>query len=256
MSAESYPHLGSAVVPDETLFPQIAEDLRTLSAARNYHAWLYAHIEGALGRRIVEIGAGIGTYTPLLLAHGEVWATEPEPAYLSYLRRRFATCDRLTVIELAIGDWSEQTRERIRQLRPDTFVCLNVLEHVDPDAAAVGAMYDCLEPGGHLALILPALPALYSPLDRRYGHYRRYAKRDVTRLTHGLRGARIVRCRYFNAAGALGWWVNHVVLRRERLPKAQTLLFDRLIVPLAAGLERLLPPPVGLSLAVWIRKGA
>ena len=122
------------VAPDATSFPQVAEDLETLSRAHNYHRWVHAAIQGALGRRIVEIGAGIGNYTGLLLEHGRVLAADPEPAYVAHLRRKFAGDERFEAMELTLGDWSAQTRADVRRFRPDTFVCLNVLEHVEQDA--------------------------------------------------------------------------------------------------------------------------
>lgn len=255
MSAEQYTHL-EAIAADDTEFPQVAEDLRTLSDAHNYHQWLYSAVRGALGSRIVEIGAGIGNYTPLLLGHGHVLAAEPEPVYVAYLRQRFASSARFGVLPLALGDWSREERAQVSAFEPDTFVCMNVLEHVEHDAASIAAMFSCLPPGGHVALILPALSWLYSPLDRRYGHYRRYGKADVPRLIRGLRDVSVPRCHYLNAPAVPGWWINHVLLKRESLPKGQTRLFDRTIVPVAAALERVVPVPFGLSLVVWIRKDA
>jgi SAM-dependent methyltransferase len=243
------------VAPHDTAFPQVAEDLETLSGAHNYHRWLYSSIKGALGTRIVEVGAGIGNYTPLLLKHGRVHAIDPEPAYVSLLRERFSNHESFEAEELALGDWSAETRARLRQFRPDTFVCLNVLEHVEDDASAVAAMFDCLQPGGQIALVLPALRWLYSPLDARYGHYRRYTKPDVARLTSGLPSVSTTKCQFLNAAAVPGWWFNHVLMKRLRLPQAQTLLFDRTLVPLAAAVERVLPVPFGLSLVVWLKKG-
>lgn len=238
--------------PSDTGYPQVAEDLRTLSGARNYHAWVFSTIEGALGGRIVEVGPGIGNYTPLLLGHGQVLALEADRAYLPVLRRRFGARQEFTVEELSLGNWSAATRASVRRFHPDTFVCLNVLEHVEDDEAAVASMYDCLEPGGHIALVVPAHQWLFSPLDERYGHHRRYTTSDVQRLVAGLPGATVPRCHYFNAAAVPGWWVNNVVFKRQRLSKAQTLLFDRMLVPVAAAVERRVRVPFGLSLVVWI----
>lgn len=242
------------VAPFDTTYPQVTEDLHVLSDARHYHEWLYSCIKGALGSRIIEVGAGIGNYTPFLLTHGAVRIAEPEPAYAGHLRRRFGAFGNLDVEQLALGAWTAETRARVREFRPDTFVCLNVLEHVVEDEAAVAAMYDCLEPGGHLALVLPALGWLFSALDERYGHYRRYGRADAARLVRSLTGASIPRCHYLNAIAVPAWWINHVLLKREGLPKAQTKFFDRVLVPLAAAFERVVPVPFGLSLVLWIRK--
>ena len=45
----------------------ISDDLRQMRLAPRYHDWLFRLIVPFLGRRIVEIGCGIGTFTKRLL---------------------------------------------------------------------------------------------------------------------------------------------------------------------------------------------
>jgi SAM-dependent methyltransferase len=241
-------------VSDRTLFPQVEEDLETLSHAVRYRQWLYRQISGALGKRILEIGSGVGNYTEFLLRHGQVLATDMEGHYVSELRSRFRDEPRVRVEQLALGDWDDATRAGIRAFAPDTVVCLNVLEHVPDDRLAVRNMLDCLAPGGHLALIVPALPSLFCEIDRRYGHVRRYTRRGLVSVLDAEASARVVRCRYFNAFGVVGWWVNHVLLGRTQLPPGQVRFFDGLVVPFVAAAERVVSPPFGLSLVAWVRK--
>lgn len=244
----------ASVVSDRTLFPQVEEDLETLSHAVRYRQWLYRQIRGALGTRILEIGSGVGNYTEFLLRHGHVIATDMESHYVSELRSRFRDEPRVRVEQLALEAWNAETLARCRALAVDTVVCLNVLEHVSDDRLAVRSMLGCLVPGGHLALIVPALPSLFCEIDRRYGHVRRYTRRGLVSLLGAEPSAVVVRCCYFNAFGVAGWWVNHVLLGRTQLPAGQVRLFDAILVPLAAAAERVVPPPFGLSLVAWVRK--
>jgi SAM-dependent methyltransferase len=241
-------------VSDRTLFPQVEEDLETLSQAVRYREWLYGQIRGALGMRILEIGSGIGNYTEFLLRHGHVLATDMEAHYVSKLRSRFRDQPRVGVEPLALEAWSGAALARVRAFAPDTVVCLNVLEHVADDARAVHQMLDCVTPGGYLALIVPAMPSLFCEIDRRYGHVRRYTRRGLEGLLETAASARVVRCRYFNAFGVPGWWVNHVLLGRTQLSTRQVRFFDRVVVPVVAAVERMVPPPFGLSLVAWVRK--
>jgi len=242
-------------VSDRTLFPQVEEDLETLSQAVRYREWLYGQIRGALGTRILEIGSGIGNYTEFLLRHGQVLATDMEAHYVSELRSRFRDQPRVHVEQLALEAWDPAVLARLCTFAPDTIVCLNVLEHVPDDGRAVRQMLDCLTTGGHLALIVPAMPSLFCEIDRRYGHVRRYTRRGLEGLLATEASACVVRCRYFNAFGVVGWWVNHVLLERTQLPTRQVVLFDRVVVPVVAAVERVVRPPFGLSLVAWVRKG-
>jgi hypothetical protein len=54
--------------------------------------------------------------------------------------------------------------------------------------------------------------------------------------------------RHFNPVGALGWWLNGKVLRKDVLPAGQLKLYTRLALPLSRFLDRINPLPIGVSL--------
>jgi hypothetical protein len=61
-------------------------------------------------------------------------------------------------------------------------------------------------------------------------------------------GFAITSLRYSNPIGLLGWFFNTRITRRVQQSDAQIRIFDRLIVPWSSRLERVVPPPIGLSL--------
>lgn len=64
----------------------------------------------------------------------------------------------------------------------DAVVVLNVLEHIEDDAAAVGQLYRILKPGGVAIVEVPAGPHLYDVYDKLLLHFRRYSLKDLKRL--------------------------------------------------------------------------
>jgi hypothetical protein len=87
----------------------------------------------------------------------------------------------------------------------------------------------------------------YGPLDAELGHYRRYSKARLAGAFSAA-GLDLLSIRYTNPIGLVGWMVNaHIRKSRSHSP-AQVRIFDRLIAPWALPLERLVAPPVGLSL--------
>lgn len=58
--------------------------------------------------------------------------------------------------------------------RPNLLTCMDVLEHIEHDAAFLKRAVDQLAWGGACLISVPAFPSLFSEWDRRLGHFRRY----------------------------------------------------------------------------------
>jgi SAM-dependent methyltransferase len=218
-----------------------ATTLERMAAAPRYNRWMYERLRPWVGRRVLEIGAGIGNMSAFLIDRDRVVLTDTEPYYLDRLRARYANHSHVTVTELRLP----AAGARLAAERLDTVVCLNVLEHIDDDAASLSAMHDLLAPGGRLILLVPSLRALYGSLDEALGHFRRYVPGELaTKL--GEAGFRVRHLEYFNLAGVPGWWFTGRVLRRRLIPGGALRWYDAL-VPLFR-LERFLPWRIGQSL--------
>ncbi len=217
----------------------LAGVLPDLAEARRYNEWLFSRARPNLGRRVLDAGAGIGTFTELAAdAADEVVAVEPDPQFAAELERRFAGRDDITVVQTAIDEFTGESAF-------DSVLCLNVLEHVGRDGEALQRMAASLRSGGKLLLLVPAHPALYGAYDRATGHARRYTRSGLrTELERA--GLKIDELRYVNPIGAAGWFLRIRLARGDAWPGRSAAAFER-IVPLARALDgvRL---PFGLSL--------
>lgn len=219
-----------------------ARTLQIMRRAERYNRWVARLIEPYLGRRVLEIGAGIANMTPWLLGCEHVVATDPEPEYLEVLRRRLAAQRNVEVRPLRLPDVPQEWHED----RLDTVVLLNVLEHVEEDVQSLANLARILQPGARVVVFVPAVPALYGSLDRALGHVRRYTAKGL-RTVFSEAHLEVERLRYYNVLGMLGWWFYGRVLGREILPAFEVGLFDRL-VPVVARIEGFVRPPRGQSL--------
>jgi SAM-dependent methyltransferase len=228
-----------------------AETLEIMSDAPRYNIWQYTRIARFLGRRVCEIGAGIGNMSALL-THDRpelLMLTDPDPYYGDVLRRRFLGHPGLRIEALALPEAG--VAERFGVLGLDTVVALNVIEHIEEDVAAMRSMRDMLIPGGRAIVLVPALPQLYGSLDRELGHARRYT-RGTLRASMEQAGLRVEHLSYFNLVGTVGWFVNARLRKVPRIPRGQLRIFDAL-VPLLR-LEDAIPLPFGQSLiAIGVR---
>lgn len=221
--------------------PVGAETLGHLAHAVRYNRWMFDRLSRWMGRRVLEIGAGIGNLSTFLTDRDRVVLTDTRTEYLSCLRERFAGHPNVAVARLYLpSDAGALAGEAF-----DTVICLNVLEHVADDVASLTLIRTLLGQGGRLILLVPALPALFGTLDEALGHHRRYTRAALA-AKFASAGLRLRHVEYFNLAGIPGWWFTGRVLRRRVIPAGSLRLYDAL-VPLFR-LERLLPWRVGQSL--------
>src|SRR2546430_3894801 len=218
-----------------------AATLERISAAPAFNRWMFDRLRRWVGRRVLEVGAGIGNLSQFLADRERVALSDTEAYYLARLRERYAGCANIAVVELRLPD----SGRGLAAERFDTIVCLNVLEHIEDDVTSLRSMRALLQPGGRLVLLVPALPALYGTLDEALGHFRRYRPAELAaKFTDA--GFRLAHVEDFNLAGVLGWWLIGRVLRRRLIPRGALKWYDAL-VPLFR-LETLLPWRIGQSL--------
>jgi SAM-dependent methyltransferase len=226
------------------------EDQERMARAANYFAWQHRLVARELGRRVIEIGCGIGNFTGLLLDACEaVAAVDVEPGCIDRLRERYPgkvnlhafPCD---VMSPGFFD--------LKSFQADSCVCLNVLEHIEEDREALRRMASVLAPDGIVVLIVPAFPSLHGPIDELLGHHRRYTRASISKLAEAA-GLAVKSARYMNAVGFFAWWTNAHILKRRAQSAAQIELFDRYIVPVASRLESWMNPPFGQSLFVVLK---
>lgn len=74
----------------------------------------------------------------------------------------------------------------------DAVVCLNVLEHIDDDTAAIRHIARILKPGGIAHIEVPSGPYLYDVYDELLMHHRRYRMAGLVRLVRST-GLEVVR---------------------------------------------------------------
>lgn len=225
-------------------------DQQLMSRATRYFAWQAATAKVHLGRRVIEAGCGIGNFTRYLTDRELVVSLDVVEECVERNRAHFASYPQMQFRWLDVQDPAFLD---LRSLRPDTIVCLNVLEHVRDDRLALKHMHHVLVPGGRAIFLLPAFEALYGQIDSNLGHFRRYSKSGWRKMAEET-GFRVTHLRYFNFAGFFGSWINAHILRLQAHSAAQIRIYETLLVPVQSRIERLISPPIGQSIFTVIEK--
>ena len=225
-------------------------DLEAMSSAVRYHRDILRVFSPYLGDRILEVGAGSGNISQLILDRqpSHLYALEPSDGMCEILRERLRGSLNATVHHSFLSDFMEAENAA----GADSVVSVNVLEHVRDDVEELARMRAALRPGGYLCLWVPALPALHSRFDRSLGHFRRYRKRELLQKLEQA-GFVPVRLAYRDIVGMLAWFVVCRVLRQELSP-GKVSMYDRFVMPVTGACGRWLNPPLGKNLMAVARR--
>ena len=79
-------------------------DLDIMTGAINYRRWLFSQVSAYVGRRVFEIGAGVGNYTEFLLDSDCVVCLEIHSDATARLRERFSANSKIHIYQGDIAD--------------------------------------------------------------------------------------------------------------------------------------------------------
>lgn len=225
-------------------------DLEALSTLRRYRRWIVESFRPELGGVAVEIGAGIGNFADELIPFASrLDLVEPTPRLCQAMADRFAGKSNVVIH----GEFLEAWIAGAPSDTYDSVVLVNVLEHIEDDAAALREFRRILKPGGHLFLLVPALKLLFSRLDALVGHFRRYHL-DELRDRVADAGLTVVRARYFDIMGVLPWLMLNRILGFTEFKPGMASLYDRVFVPITRRVEKVMAPPFGKNVVLVARK--
>lgn len=229
-------------------------DLEAMDFAVNYHRLILETFRPYLGARVVEVGAGSGSFTRLLAAEpiAALTAIEPAPEMFARLQGTVSGL-RGDVAVSAVNGYLDDFSAQLRGGGVSSCVLVNVLEHVEDDVAELARVREVLDAGGHACLFVPALMALYSPFDEAIGHIRRYRKQELEDKCAAA-GLTVCHARYFDLLGILPWLVRFKLLRARGLGAGSVRAYDSLGVRLMRMLESRVAPPVGKNVIVVARR--
>lgn len=232
----------------------VGKDLEAMSFAVNYHRWILDELKPFIGQHVVEVGAGTGSFSELLLElkPQSLALVEPSEMFFS-LEKNIANRTGETDLSLYHTVFTDAAGTIAAKQRPDTVIYVNVLEHIEDDEHELKTVFDTLADGGHCLIFVPALMSLYGEFDRKVGHFRRYTKKELEQKCLAA-GFSIVRSFFFDIAGVLPWYVKYRLLNSDSLGSQAVTAYDNLVVPIMRRIEPVIGVPIGKNLLAVLRK--
>lgn len=143
--------------------------------------------EDLQGRRVLDVGCGTGSMLIELARYGSAEGVDAAEEAVALCRQRG-----LDNVKRADGPPLPFESGSF-----DLVTALDVLEHVEDDAAMVRELQRLLKPGGTLLVSVPAYRFLWGAQDEIAHHRRRYVEGELRALLDSA-GLDVVRLSYFN----------------------------------------------------------
>lgn len=219
-------------------------ELTLFAEARRWKSYVSSFLSEHIRGDVLEVGAGLGAMTQALRRSesGRWLCLEPDPQQ----------ADRLSKNQPRVEVRSERLCDLATTEVFDTILYIDVLEHIENDAKEVNLAFSHLAPGGQLVVLCPAHQFLYSAFDEAVGHYRRYDRSELKRLSPG--GGQIIRSCYLDAAGLLASLGNRCLLRQAQPTRRQIAFWDNFLVPVSRWLDPVTQGLLGKSVVVVWQK--
>ena len=214
--------------------------LARLSRAPRFNAWMADTIRPYCGTQVLEIGSGVGNLTQKLIPRRKYVVSDINPLYLDMLTRLRIDRPYLSAAYTDVTDLESFPAGEF-----DTVICLNVIEHVDDDAASLRNLRSALRDGGRAIVLVPQGQWNFGTLDEVLGHKRRYDKAGLRALAENC-GFAVRELLEFNRVGTIAWFLNGRLLQRRTFGLFQILMLNAL-TPILRLIDGLLPvPPLSL----------
>lgn len=233
----------------------ISDNLSNWDYISNYSTWMYHKYEKYVGKRVFDVGAGMGRMVRYYIDKCEiVVATDIFQNQVDYMNERFESYPnfKAEMCDIMADDLSRY-HEKF-----DTVICINVLEHLEDDLQAVKNMKEMICEGGHVILFVPAFQKLYCQLDKNVSHYRRY-DRGVLKKIAAECDMEVVKNGYFNALGILPYYLKGKKKIKDGesfstgLNENNSKLYNfasKILEPI----EKVIPPIFGISEVIVLKK--
>jgi len=206
------------------------------------------------GKRLLEIGSGGGYFVSQLSGRG--WDVVAGDIHLTaaHFAREHGVNNTLVFDANRIWPFTDNSF--------DVLIMLDVLEHLEDDAAVLAECFRILRPGATVVITVPAHPYLYGHRDELLSHKRRYTRKSLSTAIRSTE-FEILKLTYWNAISylpvlALAWKEKVFGTKKANAEMPKLSKFTNAILKGWGSIESALIPylyiPMGLSLVVVLTK--
>ena len=229
-------------------YSYIGEELTLFAGARNWKSYVKKMLTPYLAGDILEVGAGIGGTSAVLIdPQYKSWTClEPDEKLALEINSTFCDLELAEKANIFIGKVSDLPEENVY----DTILYIDVLEHIEDDKEELRRVVSHLRDSGRLVILAPAHDWLYSSFDKEIGHYRRYNRKKMIKTAP--RNMALEKVFYLDSAGFFLSLANRLLLKQKHPSQKQIDMWDKVIIPVSRIVDLLINYRAGKTVVgVW-----
>ena len=219
-------------------------NLEVMQEAKKYNTWLVSLImkmAKSSPLKVLDIGAGIGIFADAVKNSGHsVVCMEPDASQAILLQAK--------------GFEVYESLDLIPDKSFDIIYALNVLEHIDGDIDALAQWSAKLNTGGYILIYVPAFRMLFSSMDVKVGHFRRYRRKELTEKVLQAGFQPVGKVRYADCLGFFAAWLYKLTDKSGDIKRGGLIFYDRYCFPLSRMGDRIFGLLFGKNVFVIAKK--
>jgi SAM-dependent methyltransferase len=222
------------------------DNLEAMKEAKNYNQYLTDIVVKSLNKKklsspkIMDFGAGIGTYADLLFKKGyKVDCLEPDSTQRNILKKK--------------GYKSYEEISDVKE-RYDLIYAFNVFEHIKDDGDVFKSVMELLNKNGIAIIYVPANKRLYCQMDDLVGHCRRYTVKDLKKLAQN-KSFFIEKAHYCDPIGFFITLAYKTAGNKSgKITSNSVKLYDRVLFPVSRVMEKVTHPFFGKNALLIVKR--
>ena len=219
------------------------KELENFDIAKFWRKYIYFQIKLFLKNEILEVGAGIGSFTKNYKdSFSRITLIEPDKYNFKQLKKNLKGKN-ITILNTSI--------KKIKK-KFNCILYMNVLEHIKDHEKEINFAISKLYRNGFLIILVPAHQKLFTEFDKAVGHYRRYSMNFFKKK---FKNSVLEKLIFLDFFGYFLYFFNNLFLKKEVYPsKFKILIWDKIFTPITIVIDFLIRYKFGKNILCIYKK--
>jgi len=219
------------------------KELENFDLAKFWRKYIYLQIRLFLKNEILEVGAGIGSFTKNYKdSFNKITLIEPDKYNFKQLKKNIKSKN-ITILNTSI----KKTKKKF-----NCILYMNVMEHIKDHEKEINFAISKLYRNGFLIILVPAHQKLFTEFDKAVGHYRRYSMNFFKKK---FKNSILEKLIFLDFFGYFLYSLNNLFLKKEVYPsKFKILIWDKIFTPITIIIDFLIGYKFGKNILCVYKK--